>query len=100
MRKLLILPLLLLLVACGSADEPQDTAPSEGAVANEASAPAETSGDDTSVEETSSGDTAQDGKGSVVTGKTPEQAGVVREQDHVKGAAEPTVTIIEYGDFQ
>lgn len=100
MRKLLILPLLLLLVACGSADAPQDTAPSEDTAANESSAPAETSADDSAVEETDSGEPVQSGKASVVTGTTPEQASIVREQDHVKGAAEPTVSIIEYGDFQ
>lgn len=31
---------------------------------------------------------------------TPEEAGIVRPQDWVKGASDPLVTIIEYGDFQ
>lgn len=32
--------------------------------------------------------------------KTIEEAAVLREQDHVRGAAEPVVAIIEYGDYQ
>jgi hypothetical protein len=31
---------------------------------------------------------------------TAEEAAVVRERDWVRGAADPQVTIIEYGDFQ
>lgn len=35
-----------------------------------------------------------------VPAKTAEEAAIVRQQDWQKGAVEPIVVIIEYGDFQ
>ena len=95
MRSLLLLPLLLLLAACGSATAPADTAAPSVAEENEAAAPQE------DVQESpQSGDSIQDGKSSVVTGTTPQEASIVRAEDHFIGAEDPVVTIIEYGDFQ
>ena len=95
MRKLLFLPLLLLLAACGSAAAPVVTSVAESADGNEAAAPEEIE-----QEAPESSDSAQDGKGSVAIGATPQEASIVRVQDHTKGTNDPTVTIIEYGDFQ
>ena len=94
MRKFLILPLLLLLlVACGSAAESEPTTGEETPAAIQESG--------SSAEEKPTVDnSAQTNKASVNTGSTPEEASIVREQDYSKGAEEPTVTIIEYGDFQ
>lgn len=94
-RLLLLLLLILLLVACGSAAETGETTNTD----NDNAAPAETSGTETE-EETNDEATAQTGPGAVTTGSNLEEASIIREQDHVKGAEEPTVTIIEYGDFQ
>ncbi len=95
MRKLLFLPLLLLLAACGAATAPVETPAPESISGDDAAA---TQG---SEQVTSPGDeTSQASKASVVTGATPEEASIVREQDYIIGAADPTVTIIEYGDFQ
>jgi hypothetical protein len=95
MRKLLFLPLMLLLAACGAATAPVETpAPENG------------SGDDAAPLQESEQVTSQGSersaasKASVATGATPEEASIVREQDYVIGASDPTVTIIEYGDFQ
>ncbi len=95
MRKLILLPLLLVLAACGSAAAPaattvpQEMAPEESAGTDSADATA-----------SESENPAPAANAPVVIGATPAEAGVVRVQDHVKGAEEPVVTIIEYGDFQ
>ena len=94
-RSLFLLLLILLFAACGSATE-TDEATNTG---SDEAAPAATSGTETK-EETNDQDTAQTGPGAVTTGSNPQEASIIREQDHVKGAEEPTVTIIEYGDFQ
>ncbi len=86
MRKLFFLPLLLLIAACGAASGPEVT-PVPESVDSEETAPQST------VPASSSSTT-------VLTGSTPEEASIIREQDHVKGASDPLVTIIEYGDFQ
>jgi hypothetical protein len=91
MRKYLILPLLLLLAACGSAAAPEATVAPQSPPANEPAVETEAPVADESN---------QSSKSDVVTGETPQDAGIVREQDHTKGAADPLVTIIEYGDFQ
>lgn len=99
MRKHIILSLLLLLLllaACGSAAEPNGATDTES---EETTAAVEDSGSTTEEESKDSG-SAQTGKTSVATGSNPEEASIVREQDHVKGTDDPTVTIIEYGDFQ
>ena len=91
MRKFLILPLLLLLAACGSAAVPEATvapqSPPADAPAAESEAQAANESSSRAVDD-------------VVTGTTPQEAGVARDQDHIKGAADPLVTIVEYGDFQ
>jgi hypothetical protein len=95
MRKLLFLPLFLLIAACGSATSPVDTAVPESSGGDEAAVPQESE-----QEAPQSGESTQDGKGSVATGTTPQEASIVREQDYVKGTDDPKVTIVEYGDFQ
>lgn len=95
MRKLLFLPLFLLLAACGSAAAPVATSVPESAGDSDAAAPQEAELDSSESNAADLGD-----KSDVVTGATPQEAAVVREQDHVKGADDPLVTIIEYGDFQ
>jgi len=89
MRKLLLLPFLLLLVACGTSGaddavtESVDDAVTESV--DEAvleSAPAKVSGDP------------------IIIANSPQEAGVVRDRDWIKGTEDPLVTIIEYGDFQ
>ena len=94
MRKILLLPFLLLLVACGTsgatdpATESSDEAAadsSKSAAVSEAvveRAPSELSGD------------------AIAIAKTPQEAGVARDRDSTKGAEAPLITIIEYGDFQ
>jgi hypothetical protein len=95
MRKFLFLPLLIFLAACGSATAPVATPATENSDAGEATTPQES--DQVTPQ---SGETSAVDKSSVVTGATPEEASVVREQDYVIGASDPKVTIIEYGDFQ
>ncbi|MFN2106801.1 MAG: hypothetical protein ACK2UJ_18140 [Candidatus Promineifilaceae bacterium] len=95
MRKLLFLPLLIFLAACGSATAPAATPAPESSDVGEAAAPRESD-----QETPQNGQTSEAGKASVVTGATPQEASVVREQDYVTGASDPKVTIIEYGDFQ
>lgn len=92
MRKLLLLPLfLLLLVACSAATvTEEDSAAPESQDAPETAVPAATQSENAS---------SSDGN-PVETGTTPEEAGIVREQDHALGASDAAVTIIEYGDFQ
>jgi hypothetical protein len=99
MRKLILLPLMLLLVACGSATTPEVTTAPED-TGGEAAVEDNTTGDAGSEEIASADGAPQDGKSSVATGATPQEASIVREQDYTKGADDPTVTIIEYGDFQ
>lgn len=79
MRKILLLPLLLLLAACAAAAPTAQPAP---------------------VEEQATPEITEDTAVSAAGATTPEQAAVVRDTDWVKGAAEPVVSIIEYGDFQ
>lgn len=100
MRKLILLPFLLLLVACGSANAPEVTTAPEESGGSEAAVEDDTTGDAGSEEIASTDGASQDGKSSVATGETPQEASIVREQDYTKGAEDPTVTIIEYGDFQ
>lgn len=83
MRKLLLLPLLLLLAACGATSSP--TAPVAEREDDPVEAPADPAANDVAA---------------VSTGTTPAEASVVRDQDWIKGAANAAVSIIEYGDFQ
>lgn len=83
MRKIWILPLLLMLAACAAAAPVAPTAPAEESGVESA--------EDTAV-------SASELLPSTAT--TPAQAAVIRDTDWVKGADEPAVSIIEYGDFQ
>ncbi|MFQ5400885.1 MAG: hypothetical protein ACE5E7_14965 [Anaerolineae bacterium] len=102
----LILMLLVLAVACGPAGTPEAT--NEAAAVSEATsaeptAPAST---ETAVPtETATAVPQPTAEQAVAPAEAaPEvavgEAAVIREQDWVIGAAEPAVTIIEYGDFQ
>lgn len=95
MKKPLMMLLMLLLVACGSA-EPPAVAPEtpDGPGVPTTVAVATTAPNPVEIVEAEAEVTA------VFPATTPEEAAVVRPQDWVLGAAEPTVTIIEYGDFQ
>lgn len=93
----------LLLVACSAAETiDQANTADENAVAAPTAAV---------EEETQPADTETAGEGveaapdeaeaaGAETAITPEEAGVIRERDWSKGAEDPAVTIIEYGDFQ
>lgn len=92
MKRFLLLVLLFLLAACGSAtpattetDEP--AAVDDTAVSTEPDTPAVSSGDVEAV-------------AAITPATTIAEAAEIRPQDHVKGATEPKVVILEYGDFQ
>lgn len=90
MRRLLLLPLLLLLAACG-ASEAADT---KDEPADENAAP-------TVVSETVTDDQSASLSADTITpAKTAVEAGVIRDRDWSKGPEDPLITIIEYGDFQ
>jgi uncharacterized protein YcfL len=90
MRKLLLLPLILLLVACG--------APAASVTLDQ---PAEEDAEPTAVSEEASESQAEMVSGDSITpAKTAAEAGAIRDRDWTKGAEDPLITIIEYGDFQ
>jgi hypothetical protein len=94
MRKLLLLPIILLLVACGASgaeDTATDSADAAGAESTSPTSMSETVVERAPVEV--SGDP-------ITVANSPQEAGVVRDRDWSKGAEDPLVTIIEYGDFQ
>jgi hypothetical protein len=94
MKKLIWLALIILLAACGSADNDAATLPVGTAVT------APTDGDD-SAETDNTAAVAQPGTAAeFVTAVTIEQAAQTKPTDQTKGATDPLVTIIEYGDFQ
>ena len=80
---LLIGGLLLLLAACGQAGTTTESAPAAEAVPQ----PAETESESSEITQ-------------FTVSSTISEAAIVRDSDWVKGADEPLVTIIEYGDFQ
>jgi hypothetical protein len=91
MRKYLISGfLILLLAACGTATE------SDRPSGEETTTPVAESTNSSAADN----NTAQTSNTTVTTGTNPEEASIVRVQDHTIGAEEPVVTIIEYGDFQ
>ena len=80
-RSWIVLLLLLLLAACGGASPAAPAAEQEQA--------------DAASEPAAAADQAP-----AATGSTPAEAAVVRDTDWAKGASDPAVSIIEYGDFQ
>lgn len=101
MKKALWLLLLVSLIACGpsTADsQPADVDAGEETAVSAAEQPAD---ETTNIAET--GDEslpAAANLGDFVPETSAEEAAVVREQDWRKGAVDPLVVIIEYGDFQ
>lgn len=100
-RAFWLLPLLLLLLACGPSTP---TFPSADAPVNTA-VPAPADSDESEPETAvASGPTSDAppaaGQAEFVPATTAEEAAQVRPQDWFKGAEEPAVAIIEYGDFQ
>ncbi len=97
MKRVIFLLMAGLLVACGGsvgetpaeAVDVQPTAVIEEPVSEESDATAPESAPNNSTPATT-----------VEISTTPEEAGIVRDQDWTIGADEPSVTIIEYGDFQ
>lgn len=103
MRKILLLILLImLLAACGSAEDPgplTNTVPEEDQVPAEETAPEDSAEISEEVtQETLERDPRVDETISISS--DPMEAGVVRSRDWTKGTEDPLVTIIEYGDFQ
>ena len=101
MRKIWLLPILFLLAACQAGGG----APVEDRTDTEAVAESsETTSDpvtETDSEDTEVVDPPTDPLDNNITiSDNPAEAGVVRERDWTKGAEDPLVTIIEYGDFQ
>ena len=108
MKKILLLLVLLLAVACGGPEAPvteatdneeSETAVSTPTTATEEVATAETIATAETVAPTNA-DTSSSSRDDFTPASTPADAGIVRDFDQVKGATDPTVTIIEYGDYQ
>lgn len=109
MKKTIWLLLLAALLACGPTSptetqtavtsDDEETAVSEVETVEEVEEAPETE----AVEEASNAETTlpvATNFEAFVPATTVEEAAVIREQDWLKGAAEPVVVIIEYGDFQ
>lgn len=100
MKKAIWLLLLVLLLACGPSTTglpPADINTEEETAVTNTEETAETNGetpesDNSAAEATNLDDFSPAG--------SVEEAAVVREQDWHKGAADPAIVIIEYGDFQ
>lgn len=100
MKNVAFLLIALLLVACTATTDPSAVPTDVSASANTAQQAEET---ETETESEASGETAVSSASSnneFNIALTPEEAGRVRDRDWVKGATDPKVTIIEYGDFQ
>jgi hypothetical protein len=95
MRKFVLLFFMfILLTACSTPEaiEPVDEPADEPVVGNP-DVPADS--------ETESNSEVEPVSGAAITpAATAAEAGVVRERDWTKGAEDPMITIIEYGDFQ
>ena len=108
MKKILLLLLLLFAVACGGPEAPVTEATDSDEPEASATAVEDTDAEDAVVEDTATEDASA---GAVshpssptpddfTPASTPAEAGEVRDFDHIKGATDPAVTIIEYGDYQ
>lgn len=95
MRKIWLLPLIFLLAACAAGGG----APSESQTISETDQASSQSGAPTVVSSTVSAP-AEPLNNDITIGQNAAEASAVRERDWVEGAADPLVTIIEYGDFQ
>ena len=97
MKKILLLLVLLLAVACGGPEAPAaestDAEESETAVST-----TDTAAEDTAPEDAANA--SSPATADFTPASTPAEAGAVRDFDHIKGATDPAVTIIEYGDYQ
>ena len=106
MKKILLLLVLLVAVACGGPEapvtEPADTE-SETAVST---ITAETITTESASDNTDTASSSADERPSApapaefTPAGSPAEANEVRAFDHIKGATDPAVTIIEYGDYQ
>lgn len=87
------------LAACGSANREQSLVPrSDTPTAPVVSSPAAATSE--SVAPTAPASIGATVDAGYVAGRTVEEAAQIQPGDHVTGATEPLVTIIEYGDFQ
>lgn len=101
MRKYLLLLMMALLVACGAAEPPaNDSAPAGGQATDD-------NGDGATNDSAQNTQPADAGAASdlepipaIEPSTFPVEAAEIRSRDWVKGAAEPVVSIIEFGDFQ
>ncbi len=101
MRKIWLLSILFLLAACQAGGG----APTESQTNTEPE-----TDESTTTSDSASGSDSEDApvvvapsnplNNDITIGENPAQASVVRARDWTKGAEEPLVTIIEYGDFQ
>ncbi len=102
MKKIVLLWLVFLLAACGAAEAPErstELSPTEPASQTTGEKPPATAVVDEEAPAEASPVESSDADAFTIA-KTPEEAGAVRARDWAKGAEEPAVTIIEYGDFQ
>ena len=95
MRRIWLLPFLFLLAACasggGAPTESQSTAEADSSKSS-----------DESLSESAPADIApaEALNNDITIASNAADAGVIRDRDWTKGADDPLVTIIEYGDFQ
>lgn len=85
----LLLFISFLLAACNSPAAPEVVEPTLG----DSDPPAQAS-------PVSAASNPAPSSGSITPATTLIEAAVLREQDHFRGAVDPLVTIIEYGDYQ
>ena len=101
MKKFLLLLVLLLAVACGGPEAPTtettDAEESETAVSTTDTATEDTPTDTTGL---TSAPTSANVPADFIPASNPADASEVRNFDHIIGATDPAVTIIEYGDYQ
>ncbi len=98
MKKAMWLMLLTLLLACGPSTT--ESLPAVTDTEEDTAAPSTEEIVDETAETTESTNMAATNLDDFSPAGTVAEAAVVREQDWRKGAADPAVLIIEYGDFQ